>query len=386
MQDANALSKNEIIQKLEEISAAYKKTAAIQQKIEDFKPNDTYERTSPEPQSLSEDLNEKECDAWRVWLSWRCDHKYSDISDEKEIETLSYSYELSAKPKKPEEPVLSEQTKVKSGCMTIPTGILAGMSLIALFSAEDFFTVVFNLILIAVCVIVFLKGRHLKASALAAEKAKYEQNLSAYQEAMAAYEQEKANFVQKYLKWSESHLAHDAEEEKIAKLLEADKLAGQEKIRAEEYVPAKAELDACNDLLVEKYLPHTDTLIDLFKSGRADNWKEALNRLEDILYRERQLALQREQEQQRREDEERHHREQMNLQERQEQQRRDDEERRQREEERRRKEAEDDARREEIRAADRAKREADNRCFHCANRRNCTLRLSHPQNCSAFRP
>ncbi|MBQ7767819.1 MAG: hypothetical protein IJ403_02935 [Oscillospiraceae bacterium] len=382
MQDNQVLSKSELIQKLQEISAAYKKTAAIQQKIKDFKPEDTYERTFPEPQSLSEDLNEKECDAWRLWLEVRCDPKYSDMSDEEEIGTLSYSYEISAKPKKPTEEGLDDKTKTKTGCMTIPTGILAGMSLIALFSAEDFFTVVFNLILIAVCVIVFLKGKRIKTTTLEANKAKYEQELKDYLDALAAYEQDKAAFVQKYTKWNKSQLAHIAEEKKIAKLLEADKAVAQEKIRVEEYVPAKAELDACNDLLAESDLPHTDIIIDLLKSGRADDLKEALNQLEGILYREKQLELQREQEQQRRREEEQRREDE----ERRYRQQREDEERYRREEDRRRKEAEDDARRQANQAADRAKREAENRCFHCANRRNCSLRFSHPQNCSAFRP
>lgn len=382
MQDNQVLSKSELIQKLKEISAAYKKTAAIQQKIENFKPNDTYERTVTMPQTPTSNSNEKEQEVWAVWLSWLEDHKDSNLSDAELIQTLSYTYEIVAKPEKPEESVLDEKTKTKSGCMTIPMAILAGMSLIALFSAEDFFTVVFNLILIAVCAIVFLKGKKIKATALAANKAKYEQEIKAYQEAMAACEQDKAAFIQRYTKWKESYVAHCAEEEKIAKLLEAEKVAGQEKIRTEEYAPAKAQLDACNDLLAENDLPHADTIIDLLKSGRADDLKEALNLLEDILYREKQLELQREQEEQRQWEEEQRRKDE----ERRYQQQREDEERYRREEDRRRKEAEDDARRREREAEDRAKRDAKNRCFHCANRRTCTLKVNPPQNCSAFRP
>ncbi|MBQ7768042.1 MAG: hypothetical protein IJ403_04085 [Oscillospiraceae bacterium] len=183
--------------------------------------------------------------------------------------------------------------------------------------ARDGLTIVLNLILLAACVATFLFVNQKKKAAKAADEEatkaaiaafqkeqkeqaeKYARDTKAYQDALPSYEQAKATFLQDYTKWREIYLAHLAEEARIEEQLEKDRLAGQKKIYAEEYTPAQDYLESCNNLLTEKYLPAADVLIDLLRSGRADDLKEAINLLEDMLYRERQLELQREQEQQR---------------------------------------------------------------------------------------
>lgn len=459
MQDNQALSKNELIQKLKEISAACKDILAIRKKIKNFKAEDKYERTVKVPPFPCDFIEEDLC---------KLKVKDSDIDD---VEYIAEKYDSAKKPKAPKKPKQEKPTEPKKpnheksrsyyekllsknatnvkiekkpgklaiGCGIVAIGIFLGGGLFD----DDSVTVGFNFVLLIACLagIAFsyytkyvlakrvaadlrkngadgLKRldeeekkyeQDMKAyrEALAASEqayqeamATYEKRMAAYQEALAAHEQNKSAFMQEYTQWREKYLAHLKEETKINANLIIDTAVGQQKIREEEYTPAKNHLKACNDLLTETYLPYVDTLIDLLMSGRADDLKEALNRLEEKLYREKQLELQREQEEQRqweeeqrREDEERRHEEQMELQKQQEWQRRWDEDRRRdeedryrREEDRRRKEAEDDARRREREAEDRAKRDAKNRCFHCANRRTCTLKVNPPQNCSAFRP
>lgn len=426
------LQKNELIAKLEQIAAAFKETLAITKEIKDFQPEDNYERTVKVPQFPGSYSSEEEREVWRDEFNH---------SDEDAIETIAYVYERTAKPKEPVKPASGNlptnqqtqfnETKQKFGCLPIAAGFLAVCILLGggLF-AGDGLTIALNLILLAACAVAFLffyqKKKAAKAADEEATKAaiaafqkeqkeqaeKYARDTKAYQDALATYEKAKATFLQDYTKWREIYLAHLAEEEKIEEQLEAERVAGQKRIYAEEYAPAKKRLEDCNDLLTEEYLPAVDVLVDLLKSGRADDLKEAINLLEDIRYRERQLELQREQEQQRqreealrRQDEERHHREQMQFQEQQEYQRRAEERQRQRDEERRHQEdmkqreqqernrqQEEKARLDEqrrknnmdARAAEASKQK---RCMYCAYQSSCGVKHTDgAYNCTGFRP
>lgn len=87
----------------------------------------------------------------------------------------------------------------------------------------------------------------------------------------------------------------EAEDKKIAKMLQKEKEKIQEEIRQNELVPLQEKLDKTNNNLIsEEYFGDLDTIIGLLNSGRADSLKEALNLLEDMKYKERQLELERE--------------------------------------------------------------------------------------------
>ncbi len=428
------LQKNELIAKLEQISAAFKETLTITKEMEAFQPEDNYERTIKVPQFPGSYSSEEEREVWRDEF---------DHSDEDAIETIAYVYERTAKPKEPAKPVPGNiptnqqtqfnETKQKLGCLPGVAGFVAVCVLLSggLF-AGDGLTIVLNLILLAACVATFLFVNQKKKAAKAADEEatkaaiaafqkeqkeqaeKYARDTKAYQDALATYEQAKATFLQDYTKWREIYLAHLAEEEKIEEQLEAERVAGQKKIYAEEYAPAKSRLETCNDLLTEKYLPAADVLIDLLRSGRADDLKEAINLLEDMLYRERQLELQREQEQQRQreealkqEAEERRYQEQMAFQRQQEYQRRAEEQQRRNDEERRHQEdmkqreqqeqarlkeekrqREEDRRRQSNAELERQRQERDatrRQCNTCALSARCSMSFQRA-NCPSYKP
>ena len=59
------MPKNELIAKLEEISALYASTVAIQSQMDDFTPEDHYDRQINVPQFPGEYKSEKERSAWQ---------------------------------------------------------------------------------------------------------------------------------------------------------------------------------------------------------------------------------------------------------------------------------------------------------------------------------
>ena len=217
-----------------------------------------------------------------------------------------------------------------------------------------------------------------------------------------------------YQAWREIYIQSVNEEAYILDKLEADRVSAVKKIYEERYTPAVAALNETNDLITDEYLPVLNVIIDLLKSGRADDLKEAINLFEDIVYRERQLALEREkeeqrrlEEEQRRRDEERRHREDMQFRKDQERQRQREEERRQQDAERRHREEMDqrerqerDRQNEERRRADEERRRADraeldrkqeeerntrDQCNRCAQNSHCSMAFRRP-NCASFRP
>lgn len=431
--------KKELIKKLEAIWILHNKALSIKQKMEDFVPEDHYERKVEVPEFPLRVNNEYDEGVLKILVD-DVEHTADDA-----MEHMSKCYDTAYHPKKPVEPVekkrpepekaLTNEYKQKKGCLPLVAGFVAACSLLSgsLFYG-DIATKIINIVIIAVCVVVILlfhrKKRELEAADQEAhkravdnyeleakvEKEKYEQDLKEYQSLVNSHKLAKADFLEEYAKWREVYLESLEEESEIEDKLEADRVAAVEKINDEEFVPILNELSELNDLVTTNYLPALDVIIDLLKSGRADDLKEAINLYEDMLYRERQLQLQREQEEQRRyeeeqrrADEERRYQEEMRFREEQERQRQREEERREREAERRhreelkqREQQERDraiAERERIRKEEykehmnRIDQEKKQRsagqaqCFACLNAGRCNMQVhNNAPNCTGFRP
>ena len=128
---------------------------------------------------------------------------------------------------------------------------------------------------------------------------KYSEELRKHQEELDLYREREQAFLSEYLDWREAYLEHLNEEEGIKAQLEIDKGLLIKELEESELEPALAKLNEANDLTSEEYLPVIDKLISLIKSGRADSLKEAINLHEEILFKERELRLEREKEERR---------------------------------------------------------------------------------------
>lgn len=403
------LSKNELIKKLEAISVLHKKALSVKSEMDNFEPEDNYERKIIVPVFPGDYENEED----REYLEESIDHENEDA-----VEQISEVFDDCYLPKEPSKPnygtrpendsAHSNALKQKQGCLPIVAGFIAVCSLVSggLFSGDSG-TMIMNIVILIACVVAGIYfylnlGKAKKTDEEATitkiesyekekkEKAdKYNQDMIEYQTSLDSYKLQRADFIDEYTNWRKVYLESLNEEAEIEEKLEADRIAAVKKIEAEEFMPLLRDMAELNDLVATDYLPALDIIIDLLKSGRADDLKEAINLYEDIVYRERQLQLQREQEEQRRyeeecrrADEERRHREEMEFREEQERQRRYDEELRQRkEDERLAKEKEERKKADEL-----AKREAKSRCHWCTNYHNCSIRHNPPLNCTGFRP
>lgn len=356
-----SLNKNELVAKLEEISVLYHKVLSIKHKMDDFEPEDNYNRKIKVPAFPGED----ECGEEREILESEVDHKYEDA-----MEQMAEAYDDMYHPKKPTEPVKpsytgadTQKSKAKQRKLRLISNIGLGIAIFFILGAivgtsDTPEALPAILIIAALGAAAFVGGRllgkkekqvedKLEAEAKAEYDRKiatlnneYKNTIKAYEDECKAYAPIRQTFLNKYADWREVYLKSLAEEEKISDLLEADRQAAVSKIESEEYTPALMELAEINDILTPDYLHAVDIIIDLLKTGRADNVKEAINLYEEMLYRERQLKLQREQEEQRRreeemrrQDEERRYQEEKEFREAQERQRRREEERRLRNEE-----------------------------------------------------
>lgn len=435
MSDKN-LSKKELIEKLEEISALQHKAVSIRRKMDNFEPEDNYERKIKVPVFPGdyEDEEKREC------LEEAIDHEEEDAV--KQISEVFDRYFLPKEPNKPNygtrpenESVHIDELKKKQGCLPIVAGFVAICSLISggLFYGDSV-TKTVNIVILIACVVAGIYfylnlGKAKKADEEATitkiesyekekkEKAdKYNQDMIEYQTSLNSYKLQRADFIDEYTKWRKVYLESLNEEAEIEEKLEADRIAAVKKIEAEEFMPVLNDMAELNDLITNDYLPALDIIIDLLKSGRADDLKEAINLYEDIVYRERQLQLEREkeeqrkyEEEQRRRDEERRYQEDKAFREQQERQRqyeeerrRDDEEKRRREEERARKseelrcesEEKERIRREEYKAhmnrleEERKQRNAGQaQCRACVNAGRCNMSIhNNTPNCTGFRP
>lgn len=430
-----SLSKEDLIRKLEKISVLYDKSMSIQLKMDDFIPEDNYERKILVPDFPSTYVNDADIQE----LEESIDH-----SDEDALEQMGEVYDRHYAPLKPEEPKIknfeysdsseSRNKQSKFGCLSYLAAGISAFFLLSLIlgtadGAESTITII--AIIAAALFIVFrvvlkteIKNNEIKkADALSLYTAKKEEILVDYQEKIKLYESDcvsyklrKSDFLDEYVEWRKIYLEGLEEEFEIEEKLEADRIAAVEKINNEEFIPAVNDLAEFNDIVSTEYLSVIDTIIDLLKSSRADDLKEAINLYEDIVYRERQLQLQKEQEEQRRYeeecrrlDEERRHREEMEFREEQEKQRRREEERREQEAERRHREdmqaRKTEERNREIRERERIrseelkqariKREEENKlhsaakaqCQACAHAGKCSMTVyNKTPNCTGFTP
>lgn len=416
-----ALQKNELLTKLEKIRKLYNETLSIQEEMDNFVPEDCYNRKVVVPEFPGEYENEQVREVWKNTL----DHTEDDA-----IEIAKALHIKFIGPKEPEKPVKTEfkeredQTlkakQIGFGCLSyIAAAISAFFFLGALVGVDentrDTLPVILGIAITFAAAFAVLTLLQLYAKKSIADKIKEEKAAHDRQQAaiMADYARKRQafeyknkeykvklqKFLEDYAAWREIYLESVAEEEQIEEQLEADRVAAVEKIYEERYAPVQAALDETNDLITQKYLPALDIIIDLLRSGRADDLKEAINLFEDIVYRERQLALEREmeeqrqyEEEQRRQDEERHHREQMEFQQAQEYQRQREERQRQQDAERRYQE--EKAQRERQQAEDKRRAEAELRktemdtrrqCSSCAQGSYCNMKYSRA-NCASFRP
>lgn len=431
-----SLNKSELIAKLEKISFLHHKALSIKHKMANFVPEDNYERKVIVPAFPGEYKDEED----REILECAIKHE-----DEDAIEQMAETYDEMYHPKMPSEPVKpvyngadTGKSKEKQRKLRLVSNIGLGVAIFFLLGAlvgtsDTPEALPAILIIAALGAAAFVGGRFLEKKEkeevedkLEAEaRAEYEKKLTIlneqYKKAVSVYEDEcetyvpvRQDFLKKYADWRKIYLDSLAEEKKISELLAADRQAAVAKIENEEFTPALTELAEVNDILTTDYLPAVDIIIDLLKTGRADNVKEAINLYEEMLYRERQLKLQREQEEQRRreeemrrQDEERRHREEMEFQreqeynrQREEEKRRQDEERRYREErtlqekQERNRQYEDNRRRQEERRREEKaelerKRQQDSatrrQCNTCALASHCSVAFTRP-NCASYKP
>lgn len=408
------MPKNELIAKLEEISALYASTVAIQSQMDDFTPEDHYDRQINVPQFPGEYKSEKERSAWQELIG----HDEEDA-----VQIMDMAYERVHCPKEPAKPNMGNRPenthdtanalKKKLGCLPIAAAFIVVCSLISggLFSG-DTATIIGNLVIIVACVVAvlfFLKKyknaqqtdeettkvmiKNYDESKQAAEE-KYEQDMNIYQTERAAYLLSKGDFLEEYTAWREVYLDHLREEAEIEEKLETDRVAGVNRIYEEQYVPAQKKLEESNDLITAEYLPVLHIIIELIKSGRADDLKEAINLYEDIVYRERQLEQERQAEENRQREAQQQmqmqaqqHAEQMKFQQEQERQRKYEAEQQLRMQEQHHK---DEMKKQEERL--RQEKEAikasrQKRCDNCIHKSNCRVRFTEgAYNCAGFRP
>lgn len=400
--------KNKLIEKLEAISILHQRAVSIREKMNDYIPEDNYERKIILPLFPGEYSNEEE----REYLKESVDH-----SDYDAVETMGNVYDSSYAPKKPAEPKIkdfeyrmsseSKNMLDKLGCFSYIAVAVSGFFLLSLLlgTADGAKTTIVIIAIIAAIAFGYLRyminnkrkeenGKEADALGVYNEEKdaifeKYQEDLKKYENDCVAYAAERKEFLNEYEKWREVYLESQEEESEIDEKLEADRLAVVKKIETEEFTPVAEDLVVLNDIVALEYLPVLDDIIDLLKSGRADDFKEAVNLYEDIVYRERQLELEMEKEEQRRyeaerEREDRLRYEQQELELKNKELRQQADQFKQQQEQAAKQHAENMKKQEKM--EEEAKRAADKRCHYCAKWDKCNLRVNPPLNCSAYEP
>lgn len=422
------MQKKELIEKLEKISKLFSEARRLAREIKSYSPEDNYERKIIVPLFPGEYKNESE----REQLKRLVEHEKDDAMGK--MEAL---YKSVCAPKKPIKPIIDEfvepddrALRAKKSGLKIRSYLLIGIGAYSAFFAVAnirlFVQLVLGGIITAVCSYFWLSAKKqikeideqlpkIREEALANYNknksetlAEYDSKVKEYEENLAQFEASQKTFIEQYREWRNIYIQHIEEEKNIQKQLEIDKTEAVNRMTLEKFVPVNTELERCNDLLSEQYLLVADTLIDLLKSGRADDLKEAINLYEDMVYREKQLQLEREieehrhqEEAQRQYNEERRYQEEKRFREKQERQRADEEKQRREDEERRHKEdirmrereaekQKEAERKQRIEAANKA-REAENKqsrdtnmqCQRCAHVGKCNLLRP---NCPSYLP
>lgn len=424
------MSKNELIEKLNVISQRYDDVCRVREKINAITPVDNYQRNVAVP-SFPEVGGEES----RQLLINTIEHKGKDALDSAKI-----AYEgvcpPPKEPQKPKEAVFKSPPKPKS------QGAFSALSIVSIFISLFFFaglifsnftpeiiwTVyvivaigVFFALVAIMCLVAHLaimlfakskekiaKERFENEQALVMEK--YSEELRKHQEELDLYRESEQAFLNEYLDWREAYLEHLNEEEGIKAQLEIDKGLLIKELEENELEPALAKLNEANDLTSEEYLPVIDKLISFIKSGRADSLKEAINLHEEILFKERELQLEREKEERRQYEamlrlaaEQALHEAEMEFQREQEAQRQAEERYRRQENERRHREEMELLEKQESNRQAEARREESRRkheetaamyrdyhathrqCQSCANMTHCRMAFQR-SNCASYRP
>ncbi|MBE6752360.1 MAG: hypothetical protein E7556_07530 [Ruminococcaceae bacterium] len=422
--------KTKLIKKLQKIYDLYANVLNIKYKIENFVPDDTYERNVLVPQFSGES---------KIETFDQVQHEARNA-----VETIGELYNYYHSPKKPEEPAYPKQpdtyteetTKInnKYGLRTLLCTIFGVCSLLGtitlLFDGFKQLPVETIIFIIITCVLGYFvfDGRKKLAKAKEADaatlmklqkeyieevaklKRQYDEEIEVFESNLALHNSAREDFLIEYKAWRDIFLQHVEEEAEIEEKLENDRIVATKKIYEEEYIPALNTLNKANDLVSNDYLPALETIIDLLETNRADSLKEAINLFEEIVYRERQLQLQKEQEEQRRyeeelrrQDEERRYREEMAFKEQQEINRQNEERERQRIEERhyqeemafreqqernRQRELEQERRKQdkvELQRKMDQDRATHRQCHTCALVGRCSVAFSRP-NCASYQP
>lgn len=402
------LSHSDLIHKLQIISGLYNETQRIQSKMNKFEPEDHYKRSIVVPKFPGEYESEEHRVAWQNQL----DHTFEEA-----IESAERVHRKVYAPKKPVQKSFVhlgnsdlQQKQEKSKGLSVVGAVVAIFFSLGIFSClqsgyANVLPVVISLALAGAATFLFFRIRYTNAKkaeekeiaeARFAHTQQQKELMAKYEAESAKYEKDLQKFLKDYAAWRKIYLQSLDEEAEIEEKLEAERYAVVKKIYEEQYLPAEAALNEKNDLVTEEYLPALEFLIDLLKSGRADDLKEAINLYEDILYRERQLQMQRDQEAQRqheenlrREAEERHHKEQMQFQKEQE---RNAAKRHQEELAQRERQAKADLEQRERFARDEQRRQNEERrnskrCVFCAHRSTCRQQYyDGAYNCTGFTP
>ncbi len=321
------LSKEALIKKLEAISVLYSRALAIKDKMNSFEPNDNYERKVDVPEFPLEVNNEYDEGVLDVLVDG-LDHTADDA-----VEYMSRCYDKAYQPEKPAEfkkpkyeggntgESRAKQSKFRN-ISNIGLGVAIFFLIGAVVGTSDTPEALPTILIIALLgAAAFVGGRFLAKKEKAVEdqievearaeynkeianlEAEYKNKIKLYEDECNTYISVREAFLKKYADWRKIYLDSVREESEIEEKLENDRQEAVEKIKAEEFMPVFNDLTELNDILTNEYLPAADIIIDLLKSGRADDLKEAINLYEDILYRERQLQLEREKEAQRQHEE-----------------------------------------------------------------------------------
>lgn len=436
----NNLSRSELIAKLENIVDLRNKAAAIKIRMDNYEPEDNYERTVDVPVFPAECNNEYDKEVCKILVE-DVDHTADDA-----IERMGKCYDAAYHPKKPADPQKPaykgantsdiEGKKSKMGCFSyIALGVCIFFALGSIVGVDESTadTRPTILIIAALGLIAFFAlkfyikkldaqkvAKEVQAKAqydkeIAEINANYNNMIKAYEGECEAYNVKRQGFLDEYAEWRKIYIKAVDEEDEISEKLEAERQAAVDKIESEEFMPALNEFMQANDIISDDYLTSMDSILDLLKSGRADDLKEAINLYEDIVYREKQLELEREKEEQRkyeedlrRQDEERRYQEDKQFREEQERNRREEVARQERDAERRhqeelkqrdqqerdRRQAEEkrfaEERRRQEQAESERRRQLDSdafeRCRRCIHAGRCSLLGSARHNCTGFTP
>ena len=409
------MPKNELIGKLEKILSLYKTTVAIRSEMDEFVPDDHYPREIIVPAFPGDFQTDEERMVWTDHL----DHTGADA-----LEVAEQAHRRFYGPKEPEKPKIkgfekpvNRELRIKQSKFNGLSQLFAGIAIFfflgTLLNLNDEYSVLPTLIIItllaAAAFLLFgymvkkLKAEEAKkeAEALAAYNRQKEEIMAEHAKKMKVYEGECAeyedtlkSFLEDYRAWREIFIQSVKEEAQIAGKLEADRKSAVEKIYEERYLPAEAALNECNDLVSEEYLPNLKVIIDLMKSKRADDLKEAINLYEELVYRERQLEQERQAEENRQREAQQQmqmqaqqHAEQMKFQQAQERQRKYEAQQQLRMQEQQHK---DEMKMQEARLkqeAAAAKASRQKRCDWCAHKLTCKQQYyDGAYNCTGFTP